>query len=83
VTVFSLNNISGLRRSKNVKFGTKVASIMRMMHALRILEKVFLIVATFARMLPKKSKNANFSKTLAQFHLAMYTLFLHIRGAVT
>jgi len=47
VTVFSPNDIAGLRRPNNVIFGTKVASIMRMMHALRFLEK-FLIVAKFA-----------------------------------
>jgi len=41
VTVFSPNDISGLRRPKNVKFDTNVASITRMMHALRFLEKVF------------------------------------------
>jgi len=38
---FSPNNISGLRRPENVKFGTKVESSMRMMCALRFLEKVF------------------------------------------
>jgi len=38
VTVFSLNDISRLRRPKNVKFGTKLASSMRMMYALRFLE---------------------------------------------
>jgi len=40
MTVFSPNDISGLRRPKNVKFGTKVASSTRMIHALRLLEKV-------------------------------------------
>jgi len=40
VTVYSPNDISGLRRTKDVKFNTKVASSMRMMHALRFLEKV-------------------------------------------
>jgi len=40
VTVFSPNDISGLRRRKNAKFGTKVESSTRMMHALRFLEKV-------------------------------------------
>jgi len=39
--LFSPNNISGLRRPKNVKFGTKVASSVRMMCAPRFLEKVF------------------------------------------
>jgi len=43
VTVSSLSDISGLRRPKNIKFGTKVASCMRMMSTLRSLEKVFLI----------------------------------------
>jgi len=41
VTVFSPNDISGLRRPKSIKFGTKVASGMRMMHALRFVEKFF------------------------------------------
>jgi len=41
VAVLSLNDTSGLRRPKNVKFGIKVVSSMRMMHALRFLEKVF------------------------------------------
>jgi len=40
MTVFSPSDISGLRRPKNVKFGIKVASSMRMMHTLRFLEKV-------------------------------------------
>jgi len=40
VTVFSPNNISRLRKLTNVKFGTKVASSVRMMYALRLLEKV-------------------------------------------
>jgi len=38
---FFSNDISGLRRPKNVKFGTKVASSVRTIHALRFLEKVF------------------------------------------
>jgi len=38
---FSPNDISGLRRPKKVKFGTKVASSMRMVCALRLLGKVF------------------------------------------
>jgi len=33
--------VSRLRRPKNVKFGTKVASSMRMMSTLQFLEKVF------------------------------------------
>jgi len=33
VTVFSLNDISGLTRPKNIKFGTKVAPSTRMMHS--------------------------------------------------
>jgi len=37
VTVCSLSDISGLRRPKSVKFGTKVASNTRMMGALRFL----------------------------------------------
>jgi len=38
---FSPNDISGLRRPKNVKFGTKVVSSMRMMHTLIYGKKVF------------------------------------------
>jgi len=49
VTVFSPNDISGLRRSKNVKFATWVASSTRMMLTLTFLEKVFLIVAEFKK----------------------------------
>jgi len=75
-TVYSPNDISGLRRPKNVKFGTKVASSTRMMHALRFLEKRFLIVAKFAHknsknehiilhMLPQKPKTVEMQK-LAQ-----------------
>jgi len=40
-TVFSPNDVSGPRRPKNVKFGTKVASITRMKRTLRFLDKVF------------------------------------------
>jgi len=41
VTVFfSPNDISELRRPKNVKFGTKVASCTRIMHTLSFLETV-------------------------------------------
>jgi len=47
VTVFSPNNILGLRRCKNAKFSTKVASSMRMMRAL--FGKSFLIVTKFAK----------------------------------
>jgi len=52
VTVFSPNDISGLRMPKNVKFSIKVASSTRMMRALRFLEKV-LIMAKFAKKTPK------------------------------
>jgi len=41
VTLFSPNDISGLRRPKNFKFATKVASSTRMMHTLRFLAQVF------------------------------------------
>jgi len=41
LAIFSPNDISGLRRRKNVKFGIKVASGTGMMRALRFLEKVF------------------------------------------
>jgi len=39
---FSPNDMSRLRRLKNVKFGTKVGSSKRMMCTLRFLGKVFL-----------------------------------------
>jgi len=48
MTVFSLSDISGLRRPKNVKFGTKVASSMRTMRAFRFLE-CFLIAGKNAK----------------------------------
>jgi len=38
-----------MRRPKNVKFDTKVASSTRMMYALRFLKKRFLIAAKFAK----------------------------------
>jgi len=41
VTVSSPKDISALRRSKNLKFGTKVASSTRMMRTLRFWEKKF------------------------------------------
>jgi len=41
VTVFSPNDISGQRRPKNIKFGTKVVCSMKMMLALRFLVKSF------------------------------------------
>jgi len=39
--VISASDISGLRKSKNIEFDTKVASGTRMMHALRFWEKFF------------------------------------------
>jgi len=46
VTVFSPNDISGLRRPKSIRFGTKVEleSSTGIMHTLRFLEKVYLCV---------------------------------------
>jgi len=41
VTVFSPTDISELRRSKNIKFITKVASSTRMMCTRRVFKKVF------------------------------------------
>jgi len=41
VTVFSPNDISGLRRPKDIEFGTEVASSTRMMHAVRFFWKKF------------------------------------------
>jgi len=53
---FSPKDISGLRRPKNVKFGTMVASSTRMMHAVRFfLEKVYLIVSKCAKKTPNMS----------------------------
>jgi len=50
VIVFSPNDISVPRISKNVKFGTKVASRTRMMHTHTLgLGKNFFIVAKFAK----------------------------------
>jgi len=53
---FSPNNISGLRRPKNVKFGIKVASSMRMMHAHRFFKEKVLIVAKFAKTAENRPK---------------------------
>jgi len=47
LTVFSPNDISGLRGPKNVNFGTKVASSRRRMHAL--FGKSAVIAAKFAK----------------------------------
>jgi len=41
VIVFSPNDVSGMRRPKNVTFGTKLASRTTVMCALRFLEKGF------------------------------------------
>jgi len=41
LAVFSSNDLSGLRRPQNVKFGTKVVSSTRVMRTLIFLEKVF------------------------------------------
>jgi len=57
VSTFSSNDISRLRRPKNVKFDTKVASSKRMMHALRLLES-FLAVAKIGQ---KRQKGAHSS----------------------
>jgi len=64
VTVCSPNDISGLRRPKNVKFGTKVTSSARMMCALRYLES-FLICGKICKkkLLRKSAKNAIFHFT--------------------
>jgi len=48
VTVFSHNDISVMRRPKNIKFDTKVGSSTRMIRTLRFLES-FLVVAEFAK----------------------------------
>jgi len=66
--VFSPNDISGLRRPKNIKFGTKVASSIRMMCALRFWKKFFScgktsVLGYFWHFL----QNANFSIPLAQW----------------
>jgi len=50
--ISSPDNISELRRPKNIKFGTQVASSTRMMCALTILEKFFNVAK-----LAKNSKN--------------------------
>jgi len=58
---FFPDDISGLRRHKNVKFGTKVASNTSMMRTLRFLEENFLIVAKFENA-KNRPQNANFTK---------------------
>jgi len=45
----SLNDMSGLKRPKNVTFGTKVASSTRMTCTLSFSGKKFLIEAKFAK----------------------------------
>jgi len=60
VPVFSPNDISGLRSPKNVKLGTKMVSSMRMIRALRFLEKV-LIAAIFA----KNAKNSRLIRLIS------------------
>jgi len=50
------NDISGLRRPKNVKYGTKVASSMRMMCTLRFLE-------TFAKKTAKNRQKSTIAET--------------------
>jgi len=61
VTVFSPNDISGLRRPENIKFVTKVASSTRMMHALRLFEKKIYCGTIFKKM-PKICQKCQFSK---------------------
>jgi len=53
---FSTNDISALRRPKNVKLGRKMESSTRIMHALRFLEKNFSIAAEFAKKCQKGQK---------------------------
>jgi len=65
VTFFSSDS-SGLRRPKNVKFGTKVASSMKMMHTLRFLEKVN--CGKIWENTKNRPDNANFPKTLTWWH---------------
>jgi len=72
VAVFSPNDISGLRRPKNVKFGTKVASSRRMMRALRFLEK-FLIVTKLAFL-------AYFWRFLQNAIFSINARWLHVYG---
>jgi len=63
-TVFSPNDISGLRSSKNIRFGTKVAFSTAMMRTFRFLEIVFLIMKKFAKKHqsgPKTPKRATYS----------------------
>jgi len=81
VTVYSPNNIASLRRPKNVKFGTKVASSTRMMRTLRFLKKVFKLWQNrrFWHIFGGFLQNANF----LQKHLhsgATYTQEQRIRG---
>jgi len=79
VTFLSPNDISGLRRPKNVKFGTKVAFSTRMMHALRFLEKKFSCakIGIFGVLFPFLCKTPFFQKHLQSG--AAYTVVPHIR----
>jgi len=63
VTFFSPNDILGLRRPKNIKFGTKVASGMTMMHTLRFLESS-LIVSNFAKNAKRRTKTPIFQPSM-------------------
>jgi len=49
VTVISPDDISGLRRPKNIKFGTNVVSSTRMMRTLRFPQIVFYLRQNFKK----------------------------------
>jgi len=71
VTVFSPNDISGLRRLKNVKCGIEVASSTRMMSK-TLGKSFFLIVAKIC----KKKTTKNPTKNAKHEQIILHTLHL-------
>jgi len=63
LSVWVVNNISGLRRPKNVTFSTYLASSMRMMRTLRFFGKFF-NCGKICRKPPKIGQNAILLHTL-------------------
>jgi len=84
MTAFSRNDISVLPRPKNVIFGTKVVSSMRMICTLRFMEKVLLLWQKNAK---KYTKNANFTNAVAHWrHMyaeTAYTWRHRVKGFYT
>jgi len=67
VSVFSPNDISEFTRPKNVKFGTKVATSMKMMRTLDFQKKFFTAVK-FAKKCRNRPNYAEFPEPLARGH---------------